>query len=755
MTCSLQPHCQTSALPDSIEGVPYDSGRPRTLGFLSSSSFQLFGDSGVGDAANSLGVFSDPLSFQDGEQTQANGGSWETLLDNTITPFSPGRRSFMPTPYGRDIQDTGMENISPFAQQVTGIAAYVSNPQSPHHDDFPLFDLNQDIDFSMYLNSPYRLSTASGSSRMESNPRRSVESRSISPFQLTDYDDTYRGNRESDLVSRSTAAADQALDLVTEEDLEAESIISLLGLLKSLAFSRFDTASQNYEYDESMLSDLLCSDWCKWMCHEVEGLLDLYPEMFSRSIRKHRTATFQNSLPSGCNLNLNERRQGFVCTDGPQRLSNPIEATVTTEMRITFFRYCSTLMGQIVFEVNKGPSNPIGEEEVDSNHLITMSFMPRAKERTPGICVRLSRTIGGPAISPQINTFNVVPDDSAIIQCVRKNDLRGIQTLFDLGAASARDVDSRGISLLHVGTAQKCEQFMSLLTELQYAMFTGCTDVLRLLIQGGASINECYVWTTFVKLYSGLAWIDMASSVEKLKNFEECVAITQVVLDNDCTMDSADDRRLHAGPLSALVGTDRADIDASTLVDAVDYLLSICWDLEDRNAYGQTPFLYAAATCGPQVARCLRTLIEKGARLDARDEMGRGPLLSALTSPLGTSNWIDLTYIWGIEDGHTMVTFGFLVIHSEQKIAETYEITTIQKVSWIRSPSHVLKDRVRVKLKILLEAGCDPNEVDKRGQSKNDYARGGVWSQWLWALDKTGYVFDEEHDRWIKRTDSA
>ena len=75
--------------------------------------------------------------------------------------------------------------------------------------------------------------------------------------------------------------------------------------------------------------------------------------------------------------------------------------------------------------------------------------------------------------------------------------------------------------------------------------------------------------------------------------------------------------------------------------------------------------------------------------------------------------------------------------------------------SWIRNPSHVLKDRVRVKLKILLEAGCDPNEFNKYGNSTNDYARRGLWSQWLWALEKTGYVFDEAYDRWVKRIDST
>ena len=386
---------------------------------------------------------------------------------------------------------------------------------------------------------------------------------------------------------------------------------------------------------------------------------------------------------------------------------------------------------------------------------------------------------------------------------------------------------------------------MSLLTDLQYAIDTGCSDVFRLLVQGGASTNECndygeritdiitVLWKRFVdhfEMHEG-----GALSMGKEKSLEECVAMTQLALDNDCAIDSADDRILHAGPLFALVGTDNTNIDASISVDAVVYLLSIGWDLEERNRVGQTPLLYAAAACGPQVARCLRALVEKGARLDARDVMGRGPLLSALCSPLGTSNWIDLTCIWGFEDGHTYDNNWILsqlfrtedrsherdyydtesildpltphisphmsrstpsldgiersqLPHDQESSFTAEQLASIdcamsdlesnasscseESVSnpeddqyvychdwegngvWIRNPSHVLKDRARIKLKILLEVGCDPNDQDNDGQSTNDYARRGLWSEWLWALEKTGYVFDEELDRWIKRIES-
>ena len=463
MTCSLSLHRQTSAVPDGIEEATHDSGRPSSLDLLSNNSFHQSGDPGLNDAFNSLDVFSDPMLLYDGQQNQANGGLWGTLLDNSTVSFSPGRQSFMPTPSGRDIQPTRTENPSPLTRQITSIPPAVSAEQSAHDNGFPLFDSNKDLDYSMFLNSPRRTSTAPSSSHTDLHPRRSVERRSISPLQLTDHDDTHRENRGFNLISKTSSAAARALDPVIVEDVTAESIASLLLLLKTLVFPPFDTASQKYEYQHSILSDVFCPQWCEWLCFEFEELLDLYLEKSLRSIRKRRTARLQSSLPSGCNFNLDECRQGFESSVGSQRLSKPTEVTVTTKMRRFIFRLYSAPMGEVIFKVRGGPSSPIGEERIGSEYLVNISFMPRAIERTPGLCIRLSRMIGGPGIS--LNTFNVVPYDSAIIQCVCKNDLRGIQTLFDLGEASARDVDPDGRSLLYVGITYRIEQYMSLLTD--------------------------------------------------------------------------------------------------------------------------------------------------------------------------------------------------------------------------------------------------------------------------------------------------
>ncbi|KEF60190.1 uncharacterized protein A1O9_05040 [Exophiala aquamarina CBS 119918] len=71
-----------------------------------------------------------------------------------------------------------------------------------------------------------------------------------------------------------------------------------------------------------------------------------------------------------------------------------------------------------------------------------------------------------------IRAFNVVPQNSEIIQCVTVNDLKGVRRLIEQKKASPRDVDPEGTSLL------------------SYAIYSGCTEIFRLLLEGGASTDQ-------------------------------------------------------------------------------------------------------------------------------------------------------------------------------------------------------------------------------------------------------------------------
>ena len=60
-----------------------------------------------------------------------------------------------------------------------------------------------------------------------------------------------------------------------------------------------------------------------------------------------------------------------------------------------------------------------------------------------------------PGISPHIITFNVIPRDSLIFESVGRKELKGVQALFDPGAASARDVDPLGRLIFHVSITRE------------------------------------------------------------------------------------------------------------------------------------------------------------------------------------------------------------------------------------------------------------------------------------------------------------
>ena len=335
--------------------------------------------------------------------------------------------------------------------------------------------------------------------------------------------------------------------------------------------------------------------------------------------------------------------------------------------------------------------------------------------------------------------------------------------------------------------------------------------------------------------------------------------MTQLALDNDCNIADANNQVLSSGPLFRIVDYAYVtDLDSSDLRDVIHYLTSIGYSLEERNATGQTPLLYAASQCFPATAIHLRLRIERGARLDAKDNDGLGLLHTVLLRYFylidwknemcpyerygaygyphqSYSNWVpderdvyrqlarllrqddgeyyrhgesvedpltrlrstsvfqstpsnadsgpdlessclmdlqgsqvaieqSLPTVASISELESDAAFGAVEYILEDDDVDDYVIAR-EEISgreyWTRNPVPLLKARVAAKLKILLEAGCDPNLLDDDGLSPSDFAkpgqwsREGFWSQWSWALRVTGYTFDAEQNRWIKRSTTA
>lgn len=66
------------------------------------------------------------------------------------------------------------------------------------------------------------------------------------------------------------------------------------------------------------------------------------------------------------------------------------------------------------------------------------------------------------------------------------------------------------------------------------------------------------------------------------------------------------------------------------------------------------------------------------------------------------------------------------------------------------------KTRVRLKLLRFLRAGCDPNLFNDYGQSPSDYARSnGLWPQWKWALDWSGWMYDQAIETCVRQEEGV
>ena len=164
-------------------------------------------------------------------------------------------------------------------------------------------------------------------------------------------------------------------------------------------------------------------------------------------------------IVSSCQRAVVQGRVGKETLDGQALLSIPVHQS---NIRNRLYRANRTAKrgetlieapnfrdpGMFTIELSIAGSGcyPVGSD------VITVCSIPNHPQRTIGLTVSfaLNTSPFGAHISPHIKTFNVVPIGCSIIECVKKNDLEGVQKLFAEGQASPLDVDPRGNSLLQV-----------------------------------------------------------------------------------------------------------------------------------------------------------------------------------------------------------------------------------------------------------------------------------------------------------------
>jgi hypothetical protein len=249
--------------------------------------------------------------------------------------------------------------------------------------------------------------------------------------------------------------------------------------------------------------------------------------------------------------------------------------------------------------------------------------------------------------------------------------------------------------------------------------------------------------------------------------------------------------------------------------ETIQHLLNAGYNKEYRNSDKCTPLLYTAIHFSPLSLTMMRLLLGKGADLHAVDDQRRTALHLCLLflRPLGVcrhstrpryeqaiAEGIHVTKPYDIDDAkedaypneaysdqkaedeadeygsNAPCSFpdspqSYCIdenhtSHAENLISRYCEVRDIDD---FKLPHHtscdneldcdpepwMFKARLRLKLLVLLKAGCDPNALDSDGQSATDYApKEGLIPQWEWALANSGWEYNGDIAKY-KRQDTG
>jgi hypothetical protein len=314
------------------------------------------------------------------------------------------------------------------------------------------------------------------------------------------------------------------------------------------------------------------------------------------------------------------------------------------------------------------------------------------------------------------------------------------------------------------------------------------------------------IWTCFAAAKHGAAINDPSNS--QIADIDQCVSMVDVARQHGCEIESSSSQHLpEPNTLFEWRGSLNDNVVDTSVSAAIEGVLAAGLGIEDRNCFGQTVLLYAANRCRHNYQAFLKKLISLGANIHAVDDLGRDVLRQVLKlrigllesyknifvksallpKPFSDEFCIDLdcvsiypscvegTYAYHIRSpcwpdrnnddpdidyslGHESEPFdpyGYGDDNRDSYVGD-YDIDDFTIGKGIEDveaglPCGRQKTRVRFKLLAFLEAGCDPNLLDKFGDSPSYYAREeDLWPQWEWALTQTGYVYDEDKELWVK-----
>lgn len=276
-------------------------------------------------------------------------------------------------------------------------------------------------------------------------------------------------NRQQRSQSLTSQKSDGGVTSFTFDSLNLESIMLPLQLLKSscLEFLELDRKEKR-NWRRSIVqrpppSLLYATYHSDWLSLEMENLVCRAHELSAQAIRHRQPASRESNNAS------NEPNLWLTLRDDDEREApvverQPLEGSdFKTRLRLKPKSriWCHTSMGRLIIELIRPLGDSPNVNISDVLFTIKVSFLPRSQQRTIGLSALFQRHLfesQACQISPRLRTFNVIPNDSHVIDCIRRNDLPGVQHLFTDGKASTLDVDSCGYSLLSVSSLSRVRE---------------------------------------------------------------------------------------------------------------------------------------------------------------------------------------------------------------------------------------------------------------------------------------------------------
>lgn len=252
-----------------------------------------------------------------------------------------------------------------------------------------------------------------------------------------------------------------------------ESTIPLLQLLKSnlIELARGDWSILGNRFTKgSKLDHLYSTLHSNWLSLDMEELICRGYELSAQAIRRRQAARPVSSDGNNLLLTLEDDRECKASKTGRQLIEDR-DSKTRLRLKHTCRTTRSTSMGRLNVECGTPRQHSPYADSSDVPYVVKISFIPKSHERTMGISAVFQNYSSAPQwcrISPSLRTFNVIPGDSQIIDCIRKKDLSGVQRLFTEGKASPSDVDSSGFSLLSVCSPSAEHEIVS--TNLRFSM---------------------------------------------------------------------------------------------------------------------------------------------------------------------------------------------------------------------------------------------------------------------------------------------